>query len=316
MGLKRFLKIHKASLSFLLILIIFSASFLVVIRNYNLGGIAVGTLGFVEPEKTEESTDGGIIPIAEEAELVGFEDTIEMEEPEEIDIIDIIDQEEIIDRVKPLPDRPRIISSGDNIIIKEEYASVLGGINCGDGICDNSENPFNCMIDCEKDMELYPLVEKESLFDKLKKFFNNIFKPVSLPIVPSTNGTNQTNETHKICYGDNCITVQGIGIDECQYNYQCTTNGTNQTNCIDNDIGYGYPGSYYVASTTSWASGGIGCIDSCGYPYNGIALSECYCTPEGGATIIHYDCLYGCWDNACLVNETNQTQPNNQSDIF
>jgi len=186
MGLKRFLKIHKASLSFLLILIIFSASFLVVIRNYNLGGGAVGMETSYEPIQTKESSDGGIIPIMEEA-------------PEEIDIEDIIEEEEeIIDlTVKPLSDRPKTISSGDNIIIKEEYASVLGGINCGDGICDNSENPFNCMIDCEKDMELYPLVEKESLFNKLKKFFNNIFNPTPLLTISSTNTTgNLTNESY------------------------------------------------------------------------------------------------------------------------
>ncbi|MBU0894552.1 MAG: dockerin type I repeat-containing protein [Nanoarchaeota archaeon] len=38
-------------------------------------------------------------------------------------------------------------------------------------------------------------------------------------------GSNQTqNETHKICSGTSCITIQGAGTNECNYDYQCGSN--------------------------------------------------------------------------------------------
>ena len=37
--------------------------------------------------------------------------------------------------------------------------------------------------------------------------------------------SNQTqNETHKICSGTSCITIQGAGTNECNYDYQCGSN--------------------------------------------------------------------------------------------
>jgi hypothetical protein len=68
----------------------------------------------------------------------------------------------------------------------------------------------------------------------MKKSVGLIFGLFILSLVfllNSVSAGNETNSTHRVCSGQNCITVQGPGTNECTYNYQCEGNQSNQTVC-------------------------------------------------------------------------------------
>jgi len=110
---------------------------------------------------------------------------------------------------------------------------------------------------------------------------------------------NQTNETHKICSGNDCITVQGAGTDECIYDYQCFVNAT----CTDTDGGINYPVRGTVTNETH------NLTDFCSPTY----LYEYYCNAQNWIGHMDVNCesmgYEGCSNGACYgTNQSNETE--------
>jgi len=111
---------------------------------------------------------------------------------------------------------------------------------------------------------------------------------------------NETNETHFECIQDQCIEVQGIGDDECTYNWECETN--EQTPCFDSDHGINY---YVQGSVSGESANGSGIVNWTDYCWAGW-LFEFYCNSEDLVDTDYYICPDGCDNGICLSNQTNE----------
>jgi preprotein translocase subunit SecF len=194
MKLNKFFKVHKASLSFLLILMVFSVSFLFIIETHNLGGEMVGTAAVPKKEIVQESdsrdqNDGPSEVDVEKSLTNGGSSNsdVEVMEKQEIELVEsrsvskekkVISEEEI--RKLKTKTKKKIINDTANkgdFNLDKKYLTVyplFGGNTCGDGVCQESmlssnENSMTCPQDCLNPSE----AEKNRL--RIKEFFYSLF---------------------------------------------------------------------------------------------------------------------------------------------